>query len=145
MNDQNKKQRLIEEIQRLQAAGAREILLSLAQYFDGNGEPWCNICANNIRPVSAEQMLTRLRQIEARSEVHSVWVRFYEYADALEDADLWVGSDSLYVVTRAEAATVRAWFADLEVTDVAEEDDLAGFAGLPPLPAGFRLVRVWWD
>jgi hypothetical protein len=71
-------------------------------------------------------------------------VRFYDYADALESEDAWVGSDSVYLLTSASLDTVERWFSELEPADLWEEDPYK-FAELPEVPNGFRLVAVWWD
>jgi hypothetical protein len=46
--------------------------------------------------------------------VSGVFVRFYDYLDALEFEEAWVGSDTVCVITSAELAQVQGWFADFE-------------------------------
>jgi hypothetical protein len=144
MIDQGKKHRLISRIKELQSSGAAEILLAPEDYFDGYEESHCTICANR-KPVSTSAFQRRLADVAARPGVSGVFVRFYEYKDALEDASCWIGSDSVYVATSAGTDTVRQWFDDLEPSDVAEERDFTKFANLPGVPEGSRLVAVWWD
>jgi hypothetical protein len=144
MIDQAKKNRLITRIKELQSSGAGEILLAPEDYFDGYEESHCTICANG-KPVSTSAFRRRLAEVAAQPSVSGVFIRFYEYQDALEDAGCWIGSDSVYVVTSVEADTVRQWFGDLEPSDVWEERDFTKFGTLPSVPEGSRLVAVWWD
>jgi hypothetical protein len=145
MIDQAKKNRLISHIKGLQSSGAGEILLTPEDYFDGYEAMHCTICANNWNSVSTSAFRARLADIAARPDVKGVFIRFYEYEDALQDASCWIGSDSVYLVTSATLDSVKEWFADFEASDVWEERVLAGFANLPRIPNDNRLVAVWWD
>ncbi len=145
MIDQTKKRQLISHIKGLQTLGAGEILLPWEQYFDGYEEDHCNICANTRTSPSTSRVRDCLQRLAARPDVSGVFVRFYEYEDALEDETCWIGSDSVYLVTTATVDTVRQWFADFEVSDVWEEPDRASFTNLSKIPEGNRLIAVWWD
>jgi hypothetical protein len=142
--DPQKKLALIAYIQSREAPD-REILIPFRQYFDGYEDDQCMICANNTPSISTADFRERLQQIQERAEVAAVHVRFYEYDDALEDEGLWIGSDSICVVTKADLSDVTDWFSGFGVSDVWEETDLAKFDRLDEIPAGFRLVAVWWD
>ncbi len=145
MINQIKKRALIEQIKRLETAGEKEILLSPDLYFDGYDDSHCTICANNSKPISASQFHARLREIQKRPEVSAAFVRFYDFSDAEECEDIWISSDSIYVVTTADLETVRDWFSDFEVSDVWIESDLSKFIGLPNIQNGSKLIAVWWD
>ena len=142
--DPQKKSALIAYIQGREASG-REILIPFRQYFDGYEDDQCTICANNPRSISTGNFKEKLQQIYERPQVAAVHVRFYEYDDALDDEDLWIGSDSVYVVTEAELSQVKKWFSGFGATDVWEETDFEKFDGLEQIPPGHRLVAVWWD
>jgi hypothetical protein len=142
--DPLKKAALIACIQSREAP-EREILIPFQQYFDGYEDDQCTICANNTRSISTGDFSERLQQIQERAEVEAVYVRFYEYDDALENEDLWIGSDSIYILAKADLSQVRDWFSGFGVSDVWEERDLAKFDGLDEIPPGYRLVAVWWD
>ena len=142
--DAEKKEKLIRHIQSREGSG-REILLSPERYFEGYEEEHCTICANNQRSVSTKEFLERLREIARRADVTGIFIRFYEYEDALKAETCWVGSDSVYVVTSAKSNDVQEWLSDFEPSTVSEETDVALFDGLPPIPPGFRLVQIWWD
>jgi hypothetical protein len=144
MIDQPKKKALIEHIKELQTSNEREILLAPDLYFDGYDDEHCTVCAN-VGPFSTSHFAARLREVRQRADVSAVFVRFYDYADAEEFEDSWVGSDSVYVITSASLETVRDWFTNLEVTEVWEESDVTKFPDAPKIPDGFRLVAVWWD
>lgn len=145
MIDQSKKKALIEHIKQRQTANDIEILLPPDLYFDGYEAAHCAICANNTESISTAEFTARLQEIQERPDVSAVFVRFYDYSDAEASADCWIGSDLIYLVTRAGLDDVREWFSDFEVSDVWFEDNLAKFDGLPQVPDGFHLVAAWWD
>ena len=144
MIDQAKKKALIEHIKKRQTSNDREILLAPDLYFDGYDDEHCTVCAK-VGPVSTSHFAARLREIRQRPDVSAVFIRFFDYLDALEFEDSWIGSDSVYVITSASLEAVRDWFADLEISDVWEEIDFTKFPDAPEIPDGFRLVAVWWD
>ena len=145
MIDQSKKQTLIKHIKQQGVLGDKELLLSPELYFDGYDDPHCTICANNSKPISTSKFASRLQELEKRPNVSSVFVRFYDFSDAEEFEECWIGSDSIYVVTTANLETVREWFSDFEVSDVWKENDCSKFVGLPKMPNGSQLIAVWWD
>ena len=144
MIDQAKKMALVEHIQKRQSFSKSEILLTPDLFLDGYDADHCTICAN-VTSISTNRFAARLRELGQRPEVSSVFVRFYDYVDALEDEDSWVGSDSVYIITSASLDAVRDWFADFEISDVWEESDFTKFDELPEILEDFRLVAVWWD
>jgi len=145
MIDQSKKEALIEHIKQRHISNDIEILLSPDMYFDGYDEGHCTICANNSDSISTSRFAARLREVAAQPGVSAVFVRFYDYSDAEGSEDCWIGSDSIYLVTKASLDEVREWFSDFEVSDVWLESDLTKFDGLSKIPDGFHLVAVWWD
>jgi hypothetical protein len=144
MIDQIKKRALIEHIKQRQESNDRELLLAPHVYFDGYDDEQCTVCAN-VGPFSTAQFVTRLREIRQRPDVAAVFIRFYDYDDALEFEDCWIGSDSVYLVTSASLETVRDWFEGLDVSEVWDESDITKFPDVSQIPDGFRLVAVWWD
>ncbi len=145
MIDQNKKRLLIEHIESFSATNAQEVMLDVDLYFDGYDESQCTICANNRVPISTSDFCKRLKHVQARKDVGGVFVRFYEYQDALDFDQCWIGSDTVYVITCANIDLVKEWFADLEVSDVWEEAELERFLNLPAIPYGHRIYAIWWD
>ncbi len=145
MIDESKKRALISHIKALQRVGPEEILLSPGEYFDGYTDQHCTICANNRNSVSTEAFRARLCEIAARTDVSGVFIRFYDYEDALQGAKCWINSDSVYLVTSAPIESVRKWFSDFEVSDVWVEPDPGKFRGLGSIAKDERLVAVWWD
>ncbi len=144
MIDQAKKKSLIEHIKQRQTANDGEILIAPDLYFDGYDDKHCSVCAN-VGPFTTLHFAARLREVGQRPNVLMVFIRFYDYADAEEFEDSWIGSDSVYVVTSSSLEAVRGWFYDLEVSDAWDESDLTKFPDLAQIPDGFRLVAVWWD
>ena len=107
MIDQSKKKALIQHIKERKSSGELELLLPPDLYFDGYDESHCTICANNTKSISTSRFAARLREVQQRPDVSGVFVRFYDYDDAEEFADSWIGSDSIYVVTTAGMEAVR--------------------------------------
>ena len=144
MIDQAKKTALIEHIKQRQISNEGEILLSPDLCFDGYDDDHCTVCAN-VGPFSTSRFAARLREIRQRRDVSGVFIRFYDYADALEFEDSWIGSDSVYIITSASPDAVREWFSDFEVSEVWEETDPTKFSDASEIPDGSCLVAVWWD
>jgi hypothetical protein len=144
MIDQTKKKALIDHIRQRQSSNDRELLLAPDLFFDGYDDEQCTVCAN-IGSFSTAHFAARLQEIRKRPDVASVFIRFYDYDDALEFDDCWIGSDSVYLLTSASLDTVRDWFEDLEVSKVWDETDLTKFPDITEIPDGFRLVAAWWD
>ena len=136
---------LISKIKAMETHEGCEILLSIEDFFEGYTSDQCNICANNRKNISTTEFRQRLDDIRTKETVSGVFVRFYEYTDALEYGDSWIGSDSIYIITSDSADEVRSWFEDFEVTDTWEERDPTKFMNCPSIPEGHRLVAAWWD
>lgn len=144
MIDQAKKRALIEHIKERQKSNNREILLPPDLYFDGYDDKQCTVCAN-VGPFSTAHFAARLREIGQRPDVSAIFIRFYDYDDAMDFDDAWIGSDSVYLVTSASLDTIREWFEGLDFSDVWEESDIANFPDVGRIPTGSRFVAVWWD
>lgn len=145
MIDQAKKRKLIEHIKLHKRSNEHELLLSPDLYFDGYDEAHCTICANNSISISTSRFAARLREVSQRPDVSGVFVRFYDFSDAEEFEDWWIGSDSVYIITKATLDSVREWFSDFEVSDVWAENDYSKFIGLPRISSDSKLIAVWWD
>jgi hypothetical protein len=145
MIDQAKKSALIKHIKRQKVLSDKTLLLAPDLYFDGYDDAQCTICANNSKPVSTSKFAARLYDIQNRPDVSALFVRFYDFSDAEDCEDIWISSDSVYVVTAADLETVREWFSDFQVSDVWAENDYSKFVGLPKIPNDSKLVAVWWD
>jgi hypothetical protein len=145
--DELKKIALIRKVRRIEHGSprGRDVLISLQDYFDGNDESDCTILANTDVRLPAQAVARRLSHVEAREDVSGCWIRLYDYDDALDFADAWVNSDTVYVVSSASVDAISSWFASLAPSDVREVDDLQVFANPPVIPAGHRMVAVWWD
>jgi hypothetical protein len=149
MIDQSKKIALIRKIRRIQhgtpSGKAREIVLSLNDYFDGDTSEYCTILANTNEPLSSQEFHRFLQGIAAKPEVSHVLIRFYDYDSALDYDDAWINSDTVFVCTAASTAEVENWFSAVQPSSVYEERDLEEFANLPTMPSSYGLIAVWWD
>jgi hypothetical protein len=122
-----------------------ELAIPLHLYFNGNDEKCCIITCNTIRAGSAEEFYTRLKEIERRTDVNSVWIRFYDYDDALKFDDCWINSDGIWIVTTASKEDVMDWLDDFEPTESYYEDDFSSYRNPPEIPTGFKMVGISWD
>ncbi|MGN9913528.1 hypothetical protein ACTMTJ_38925 [Phytohabitans sp. LJ34] len=123
------------------SADGPEPVVSLEMFFDGNndiGSIGCNLTEH----PGPERFYAILRTIRDRADVLDVWVGISEVMDDNE----WPFSDHVYVVTTAAASEVAAWARELQP----EEPTTEWWTGKPPahpihIPAGARLITLWWD
>ena len=118
-----------------------EPVVSLELFFEGNddlGSIGCNLVDHPGIP----EFFAVLRDLRDRVEVHDVLVGISEVLGP----DEWPFADHVYVVTSASARQVENWAARLRP----DEPGSDWWNGVPPareisLPAGMRLVTLWWD
>jgi len=145
--DQSEKLNLIRKIQVLESKCTREkeILISLDDYFRGNDENHCIILANTSVNLSSKEFEKFLRDLKRKDNVMEVFIRFYDYEDAIDYEDAWINSDTVFVITSVDIRKVKSWFQELEPSSVNEETCLNEFVNLPYIPEGYRIINVWWD
>ena len=142
----NKKlHQLIEYIDSFDPTNDRELMIPLEKYFDGNEETICTILANTNLHISGLGLFTRLTKLKNDERIFDIYVRFYDYQDALEDDGSWVNSDSLYFVTSLTTEELNKELEEISPDDIWEEDDLSRFINLPDLPSGCKIITAWWD
>jgi hypothetical protein len=116
-------------------------LLTLAEFFEGNnvvGSIGCNLLPT---PTPA-QFYAVLSAIAARPEVRDVRVQVTMF----DNPDEWPFSDTVWVVTSADAATVRSWFGEAMAPDEVGEGWVQGVGYEDyTLPAGTKPVSCCWD
>ena len=131
---------------------AADPVVRLEDFFDGNGDEY-SFAPNAVdtgRPT-LERCLRILRDIRARSDVQDVLVAVRRPLDLDGGTGRWPRSDTLFVVTKRDAAAVEAWAQALvpdEVTDLGASwstDSIATPFSAPLLGAGARVHRLWWD
>jgi hypothetical protein len=116
-------------------------VVPLEAFFDGNddlGSIGCNLPEH----PGTQRFWEALAAIKARPEVQDVLVGIYEI---VEDETSWPFSQTVYVLTTANAPEVQEWVAELvpdEVTEGFLQDDPPG---MPSLRPGTAPVRLWWD
>lgn len=127
---------LLADIDRQGDAGP-EPVVGLELFFDGNDDPGSIGCNLPDHP-GINRFYTVLRAIRDRADVYGVWVGITE----VMGADEWPFSDHVHVVTTASADEVVAWAAELEPDPPFDwPDDLPPI----PVPAGARVVTLFWD
>jgi hypothetical protein len=68
------------------------------------------LASNNINPVSAKDFASFLMKLRQNPSVLDVYIRVYDYEDAIIFDDSWVNSDTVYLVTSAQPLEVETWF-----------------------------------
>jgi hypothetical protein len=116
-------------------------IVSLESFFEGNDDPASIGCNLEDHP-GVPRFYAVLRAIRERPDVHGVWVGITE----VMGPDEWPFSDTVYVVTSAPSAEVAEWTAELQPDEPGPEEwTREPPARLKPVPAGSRVVTVWWD
>ena len=115
-------------------------LLTLEEFFEGNALTG-SICCNCTPTPEPSKMYDLLKRIRLRPDVADVRVQITMF----DDPD-WPFSDTIWVVTSANADEVKSWFEELIRPDETWEDWTEGVAFEPLLvPAGMQPVACWWD
>jgi hypothetical protein len=135
--DLEARQRLIEWIDKIGHSYQTETAIPLDMYFTGNDEECCIITCNTGEHISSNYLYTQLAEVRNRQEVNDVLVRFYDYDDALQDDDIWINADTVWVVTCASVADVSKWVDHLCPSDIHEEEIGTNFVNPPEIPAGY--------
>lgn len=115
-------------------------LLTLEEFFDGNeadGSIWCNL---PDMPTVAE-VFKILSAIRSKEEVADVRVEVTTF----DDPD-WPFSDSVWVITSADAETVKSWFSEDRGPDYVTVGWREDSTYEPvEVPQGMHPVLCWWD
>ena len=116
-------------------------LLTLSEFFEGNdilGSIGCNL----LPTPTPSEFHAALSAIAARPEVSDVRVQVTMFDNPSE----WPFSDTVWVMTSADAATVRSWFAEAIAPDEVQEGWVKGVTYEEySLPVGTKPVSCWWD
>lgn len=120
-------------------------MIPMEKYFDGNEETICTILANTNLRISSQELFTRLKELKNDERISHIFVRFYDYQDALEDDGCWVNSDSLYFVTSLNKEEMTKELKEISPDDIWNEEDLSKFINPPELPGNSRILTAWWD
>lgn len=115
-------------------------LLTLSEFFDGNdvaGSIGCNLTPMPM-PSEVHALLSR---IAARPDVGDVRVQVTMF----DDPD-WPFSDTVWVMTSADASAVASWFPEDLAPDAVEAGWQEGVAYEPcAIPPGMQPIACWWD
>jgi len=139
-------QRLLERINRqgdLRDWAIPRPLVTLEEFFEGNSD-YSSIGYNLIPPPSPQEFYDLFRSIREKSEVFDVRVQ----VNGQEESESWPWSDTIWIITSAEAEEVEHWLgerfqADAPLTIGFEQDcrKLEKYQ----LPEGMNAIGVWWD
>ena len=137
-----------EILDRQETAGGAFPLLTLAEFFDENADEE-SLAPNQWgegRPALAE-IARRLDLLAADPAV--AWVRVQLHEETFDDAADWVAAEAVALCTSLDADEVadRLGVDDLQSDGVIDGlvYDEDAFAGIPPVPAGHRVLSLVWD
>lgn len=117
-------------------------LVTLAEFFEGNND-WGSIGYNLSSGVAPGEWYNLLKAVAARPDVHDVRIEVKD----LEDPDGWPATDTVWIITSADADTVRGWLPE----NLCPDDVLHGLQDpsnpREPLsiPPGTQAFGLWYD
>ena len=122
------------------STGGQRVLVSRAQFFDGNDDPGSIGCNLTKHPgVDAfDQVLGRIERMEGVSGVYLAITEVDETYD-----DIWPFTDTALIATRLAPSTFAPLMRNLTPDSIGLSQD--SFANPPRMPEGYQLVSVWWD
>jgi hypothetical protein len=133
---------------RIDELGGQEAypVVPLALFFEGNDDP--SSLAPNLEPHPGVRTFERvLGEIHARPEVADVVLQIDEVIEGE-----WPYAQAAFVITTASAEDVHGWADELQPDEyVGEEDEIPPWLGrptppgAPEVPAGHRVVTLFWD
>lgn len=114
-------------------------LLTLEEYFIGNTVAG-SICCNCTPTPEPQEVYDILQRISSRSEVVDVRVQIFVF-----DIE-WPFSDTVWIVTSADAKNVKSWFPKYMAPDECllgqwEDVDTEDL----DVPDGYTPIACWWD
>lgn len=133
---------------RIDELGGQDVypVVPVALFFEGN-EDAASI-APNLDPHPGIRTFERvLTEVRERPEVAAVVLQIDEVVEGE-----WPYAQAAYVITTASAEEVHRWAAELQPDEqVEDEDDIPPWLGrptppgAPEVPAGHRVVTLFWD
>lgn len=141
-NPMNTRAALLERIGDINNPALPRPLVGFELFFEGNND-YGSIGCNLPGSVHPSEFYVLLQQLRDRQDVHEVLIEVKD----LEDPDGWPFSDTIWFITSAKPADVRAWFPDR----LSPDDVIDGFERNPErlepyaIPDGLRAVGAWYD
>jgi hypothetical protein len=115
-------------------------LLTVAEFFDGNdsmGSIGCNL-PGEPRPGQFQVLFV---EFASKAEVKDIRVQVTAF-----DVPEWPFSDTVFIVTSADADEVAGWFPEELAPDEVFEGFVDGQNYEPyQVPDGWRVMGCWWD
>src|SRR5262249_5781000 len=114
-------------------------MLSLEEFFEGNRSSG-SICVNCSPAPDATTVYRVLKGIRARKDVADVYVQVTVF-----DEPEWPFSDTVWVLTTANADDVKSWFDEYIAPDECHEGWDGTARERVEVPPAFHPVWCWWD
>jgi len=122
-------------------------VVPLDDFFTGNTDEECiapNQWGDGRPPL--EEFYRRFAEIQRRPNVSAVLVGIHgdwEYNQKHEN--LWVPAENIHIYTDATAEEVTEWISGLASDGAGEGWPYGEHPSAPPLPAGHKVMTVFWD
>ncbi|EEF62114.1 hypothetical protein [Pedosphaera parvula] len=116
------------------------VLVTRQEFFDGNDDDG-SIGCNLIEHPGIATFDAAFRQVEEMDRVAGVYLAITEIDETYDG--IWPFTDTALIVTRLPAAVFEPLFRPLQPDEIASSDE--SFANPPEIPAGYQLIRAWWD
>lgn len=113
-------------------------LISLENFFEGNNDPssiGCNLFDDH---PGLKGFYETLKEIRSRENVAEVLVGIADLAEGD-----WPFSDSVWIITTANATEVKKWMEPLHPDTITPPHNEP--ANLGEFPAGHQVLMAWWD
>jgi hypothetical protein len=140
-NDSAARQRLLDRFDP-QDPDLPRPLVTLEEFFEGNFDEG-SIGYNLTPPPSTREIYAFFRTIREKPEVLDIRIEI----EPPEEPGAWPWSDTLWIITSANADEVKQWLGEPYHAD----ELLTGFEReirkleKYPLPEGMNAIGVWWD
>jgi hypothetical protein len=127
------------------------VLVSIDLFFTDNhdvGSIAPNLVEGDPNPVmrhpGVDAIRRRLEEIRARPDVIDVLVDVMVEWEEYPEGE-WPYAQAIQVVTTASPETVDSWIEGLNADPCGEASGPGGWVNPPEVPAGYRIITIWWD
>lgn len=136
------RRRKAELVPRITALGfpAKEVVLTLDEFFSGNEEP-ASIGVNLSSPPSPAEFHRVLKALIDRGDAERILVRVND----IQDPPDWFFSDAIHVIGTIGREALADAVDELHPDEVYEGWMYGEPVNAGPVPEGMRIYTLWWD
>jgi hypothetical protein len=115
---------------------------SLEDFFEGNRDEGSIGCNLSEHP-GIERFYEVLKEIRARDDVQDVLIEISQVEEEFDD--MWPFSETVYIMTSADASEVKEWMEPLGPSEIFEGWGYGKPSAAPELKWGMVVRGAWWD